>query len=261
MEYENNLILVEKLDGKVALVTMNNPPLNTNTLESIAELREVFRRLDTDDTVNAIVLTGSGTRAFNVGSDISHFSEWVGNYVGRKFKLENDTMNAIELCSKPVIAAIEGYCMGGGLEIALACDFRYVSEASIISAPEIDLGVFSASGGIIRLAKLVGRSKALEINYFCGKYSAQECLDMGLADKLFPAGEVKTAAITAATRLAAKPPKALRATKKGVRDFLHKDSIDCYYRNLEMVEEVFNDYNAQEGVQAFLEKRTANFKL
>ncbi len=261
MEYENNLVLVEKLEGKVAVVTLNNPPLNTNTVESVTELREAFRRLELDDEVNAIVLTGSGTRAFNVGTDITHFPDWVGNYVGCKFRLESDTINDIELCSKPVIAAIEGYCMGGGLEMAMACDLRYMSEKTQVSTPEVDLGVFCSSGGVVRLAKIVGRSKALEMMYFCDRYTAQQCLEMGLADKLFPAGEVKANAIAAATRLAAKPPLALRTTKRAVREFMHKDSTECFHRNLAMVEEVYNSDNAQEGVRAFLEKRKPNFTV
>ncbi len=262
MEYDNSgMIKVKVFDSKVAVVTMDNPPLNTNTVESIGQLREAFRLLSNDENVNAIVLTGGGTRAFNVGSDISHFGEWIGNYVGKKFRLESDTINDIELCPKPVIAAIEGYCMGGGLEIAMACDFRYMSESSVCSCPEVDLGVFCSSGGVVRLSKIVGRSKAMEILCYCEKYDAKECLDMGLADKLFPAGTVLENSVKLAEKLAAKPPLALQITKRTVREFLHKDSIDCYHRSLDYVEEVYNSYNAQEGVAAFLEKRKPNFKV
>lgn len=262
MKYDNSgMIKVEVLEGKVGVVTMDNPPLNTNTVESIGQLREAFRLMDQDENINAIVITGAGTRAFNVGTDISHFIEWKGNYVGRKFRLESDTINDIELCSKPVIASIEGYCMGGGLEIAMACDFRYMSDKSVCSCPEVDLGVFCSSGGVVRLSKIVGRSKAMEMLCYCDKYSAEDCLKMGLADKLFAAGTVLENSIAHAKRLAAKPPIALRTTKKAVREFANKDSIDCYHRSLAMVEEVYNSYNAQEGVSAFLEKRKPVFKV
>lgn len=259
-EYDNNLILVDiDEENKVAVITMNNPPLNTNTIASIEELREAFRKTGQDERVNAIVLTGSGEKAFNVGTDLSHFMDFRGNYVGKKFRLESDVMNDIELCEKPVIAAIEGYMMGGGLEIALCCDFRFISEKTIVSAPEVDLGVYCSSGGVVRLPKTVGYEKALEMLLFCERYDAQQCLDMGLCSKVFPAGTVKEEAIKAARILAHKPPKAVRTTKRACREFLHKDSTDCFHKNLDMVEEVYNDVNAVEGVSAFLQKRKPNF--
>ncbi len=260
MEYENNRILVDVRSDKVAVVTLNNPPLNMNTIESITELREAFRKLSIDDNVNAIVLTGAGEKAFNVGTDMTHFPEWKGNYVGCKFRLESDVMNDIERCVKPVIAAVEGYLMGGGLEMALACDFRFFSEKTIISAPEVDLGVFCSSGGVVRLPKIVGMEKAMEILLFCERYNAEQCLDMGLCSKVFPAGTVKEEAIAAAAKLACKAPKAVRATKKACREFYHLDSESCYHKNLDMIEDVYNDENAIEGITAFFEKRKPNMK-
>jgi len=261
MEYENNLILVEVYSDKVALVTLNNPPLNTNTIPSVTELREVFRRMNLDEDVNAVVLTGSGEKAFNVGTDMTHFHEWKNNYVGCKFRLESDVMNDIERCAKPVIAAVEGYCMGGGLEMALACDFRYFSEKTVISTPEVDLGVFCSSGGVVRLPKIVGLSKAMEIMLFCERYDARQSLEMGLCNKVFPAGTVKEEALKAAAKLAAKAPKAVRTTKKACREFVNRESIDCYHRSLDMVEDVYNDDNATEGITAFFEKRPPVMKV
>lgn len=255
MEYENNLILVDIFDDKTAMVTLNDPPLNMNTVESVTELREAFRKLNTDERVNAIVLTGAGEKAYNVGTDMKHFHKWKGNYVGNKFRLESDVMNDIEHCVKPVIAAVEGYLMGGGLEMALACDFRYFSEKTIVSAPEVDLGVYCSSGGVVRLPKIIGMEKAMEMLLFCERYDADACLKMGLCSKVFPAGTVKDNALKAAAVLAHKAPKAVRVTKKACREFLHKDSVECYHRNLDLVEDVYNDDNATEGITAFFEKR------
>jgi enoyl-CoA hydratase/carnithine racemase len=253
------LILVEKRADKVAVVTMNNPPMNLNTLDSMAELRETMRLLDNDADVHALVLTGAGTRAFNVGSDLSGFTGLRGNFVNTKYKLELDMMNTIEILSKPVIAAIEGWCLGGGLEVALCCDLRVMSETTKIGLPEIDLGLFACSGGVFRLPKIIGQARAMEIMLTGKRMDAQECLRLGLANAVAPSGETVKAAVAMAGIIARKPLNVVKIIKKATRDMWLKTSEENYYPNMNLIEEVFNHPNGIEGVDAFLEKRDAKF--
>ena len=183
MEYRNEFILVDKTADRVTVVTLNNPPLNLVTLGLCRELRETLSKLEQDDEVRVIVLTGSGKRAFCVGSDIKEFPEVWDDVIGKKLEQENLTFNAVELLSKPVIAAMEGNVLGGGCELSMACDIRILSESGRIGLPEINLGVFPGSGGIFRLAKLVGPAKAVEMMYTGQMLPAQEALRLGLVNR------------------------------------------------------------------------------
>ncbi len=260
MEYKNNLILVERKDY-VGIVTLNSPPLNLNTIESMEELREVFRKIEKDTEIRVVILTGAGLKAFNVGSDISGFKDMGGDFRSKKFYMETDMMNTIEFLPKPTICAIEGYCMGGGLEVALCCDIRIGSDESVFALPEINLGLYPASGGIFRLPKVIGLSKAYELMYTGDSINADEAYRLGLINKIIPKGRALDEAILMAKRIAKKAPSALKVIKKGARDMWLKDSKDNYYSNLDYIDQIFDSYNGVEGVNAFLEKREPEFKF
>lgn len=147
MEYQNKMILVEKPAKHVALLTLNNPPLNLVTLELSAELRDTLFKLERDDEVRVVVLTGSGQRAFCVGSDVKEFPQVWDDVIGKKLQKENETFNAIEFLEKPVIAAMEGNVCGGGYEMAMACDLRILSEAGRIAQPKSTSASFLAAEG------------------------------------------------------------------------------------------------------------------
>ena len=245
MEYENNLILVEKPADKVALITLNNPPLNLVTLELSRELKETLFRLEQDDEVRVVVLTGSGEKAFCVGSDVKEFPQVWDDVIGKKLQKENEVFNAIEFLDKPVIAAMEGNVCGGGYEMAMACDLRIFSESGRIAQPEINLGVFPGSGGIFRLPKLVG---------------AEDCLRLGLVNRLAPAGKTVSAALDLAERIAHKPFEAIKLIKKGVREIGMVSSDKCFYKNLEFSRSIFKTEDCKEGVDAFLGKRSPQFR-
>lgn len=259
MEYKNNLILVEK-KNYVGIVTLNSPPLNLNTIESMEELREVFRKIEKDPEIRVVILTGSGLKAFNVGSDISGFKDMAGDFRGKKFYMETDMMNTIEFLPKPTICAIEGYCMGGGLEVALCCDIRIGSDESIFALPEINLGLYPAAGGIFRLPKVIGLPKAYELMYTGDNIDSNEAYRLGLINKIAPKGSVLKEAMIMAEKIAKKAPSALIVIKKGARDMWLKNSKDNYYSNLDYIDQVFDNYNGVEGVNAFLEKREPEFK-
>jgi enoyl-CoA hydratase/carnithine racemase len=259
MDYRNQLILVEKRAPGVALVTLNNPPVNVVTLPLLDELRDVMAKLETDDSVRAVVLTGSGVKSFSVGSDVKEFPDVWDDVIGKKLKGENEAFNAIEFLPKPVIAAMEGSSCGGGVEMAMACDIRLLSETGRMGMPEINLGIFPASGGLFRLPKLVGAAKAMEIMYLGDFLDAGECLRIGWVNRLVPAGKAAEAALEMAGRIAAKPMRALSRIKKGVRDLGMRGTEDGFIDNLRYSRDIWNTPDCAEGVRAFLDKRAPKF--
>lgn len=256
--YENKLILVEKQDA-VATVTLNNPPMNLNSIASMNELYDAFHKLEKDSQVRVVILTGSGTRAFNVGTDLTEMRDMRGDYRGKKFNLEMALMDTIEFLPKPTICAVEGYCMGGGLELACCCDLRIASEKSKFSQPEISLGVFPAAGGLYRLPKLIGQPHALEMMYTGEPIDAQTALTWGLVNHVVPMGEALAHAKKMAAKISAFAPGALRVIKEGMRKTWQKESKDNHYVNLEYIDQIFDAPNAQEGIAAFIEKRRPQF--
>ncbi len=258
-QFQNNLVLVEKYDNKVAKVTLNNPPLNLVTLPLARELRDTLKKLGEDDSVRCVVLTGCTNRALSVGSDVKEFPTVWDDVVDKKLKNENETFNMLEMMPKPVIAAIEGVVCGGGMEMSMACDIRIMSDESKAAFPEINLGVFPASGGSFRLPKLVGPAKAVELMYLGEFISAQECLRIGLVNQVVPAGTVLDTAMEMAAKIAAKPAQAVKIIKKSVREMSLKTTEGCFWDNLHFSEEVFKTPDCAEGVSAFLEKRKPNF--
>ena len=260
MEYKSKLVLVEKPVKNVALLTLNNPPLNLVTLELSAELRETLFKLEHDDEVRVVVLTGSGSRAFCVGSDVKEFPHVWDDVIGKKLQKENETFNAIEFLSKPVIAAIEGNVCGGGYEMAMACDLRILAESGRIAQPEINLGVFPGSGGLFRLPKLVGASKAMEMMFLGEFIEAKDCLALGLVNKIAPDGEAVKTVLEMAAKIAEKPFEAIKLIKKGVREIGMVPTEQCFYKNLEFSKTIFQTPDCAEGVDAFLHKRAPKFK-
>ena len=261
MEYKNSLVLVEKKPAdKVAIVTLNNPPLNLVSLELAAELRETLVKLEEDNDVRVLVLRGSGSRAFCVGSDIREFPSVADDVIGKKLHKENDVFNMIEFLDKPVLAAMEGTVCGGGFEIAMACDMRILSEEGKIAQPEINLGVVPGSGGLFRLPKLVGSAKALEMMYLGEFISAPECLSLGLVNKLAPAGKTLEVSLEMAKKIAQKPFEAIKIIKKSVREIGMMGSAECFYKNLEYSKHIFKTADCKEGVEAFFAKRPPRFQ-
>ena len=260
MEYKNKLILVEKPEKYVALLTLNNPPLNLVTLELSAELKDTLFRLNQDGEVRAVVLTGSGSRAFCVGSDVKEFPKVWDDVIGKKLQKENETFNAIEFLDKPVIAAMEGNVCGGGYEMAMACDIRVLAENGRIAQPEINLGVFPGSGGLFRLPKLVGASKAMEMMFLGEFIEAEECLRLGLVNRLAPEGQAAVKAVEMAKKIAEKPFEAIKLIKKGVREIGMVSTAECFYKNLDFSRSIFQTEDCAEGVDVFLNKRTPKFQ-
>lgn len=257
---ETGLIIVEKLHHGVVKLVLNNPPLNLVTLELTGKLKKILDQLDQDESVRIVVITGNGEKAFCAGADIKEFMDVRDQVVEKKLAKENEALSSIEFLSKPVIAAIEGMALGGGCEIALACDIRIMSEKAKIGLPEIKLGVFPGSGGLFRLPRLVGASRALELLYLGKIIDAGEAFNIGLVNQVVPEGEAEKTALNMAEKIAQQPIEAIKAIKMGVREsFLlsHKENVDL---SLKLSDKVFQTEDCAEGVSAFFEKRSPQFK-
>lgn len=249
------LLSVSKNNG-VAIVTITNPPMNVLSEQVIKELDEVFTRLETDTEVVSIVLTGEGENAFMAGADIKEFPER---------DAENSTpvhpvFNKIENIPKPTIAVLNGFTLGGGLELALTCDIRIAEDHAKIGLPEVLLGLLPGAGGTQRLPRLVGPAKAKEIMLTGNQLSAEEALEIGLVNSVVKKGEGKQAAIKLAAHMASLSLQSMGRIKKLVNASNNLSLEDGMKLEEEQFEELFVTEDAKEGVSAFIEKRKPNFK-
>jgi enoyl-CoA hydratase len=258
MSYDNNLVGVE-IGENIALLTLNRPPLNILTLALTAELRRTLHTIENDERVRVVVLS-AGERAFCAGADIKEFPSVWDDVINKKLLNENLAVDEIELLEKPVIAAMEGNILGGGCEIALACDLRIMSEEGKIGLPEINLGVFPGSGGLYRLARHVGLSVAYEMLYTGKIISADEAKAIGLVNHVVGRGATQEKAFELARTIASKPFEAIKLIKKGVRELWQKPTEDVFRANLEFSKQIFKTEDCAEGVDAFIKKRNPLFR-
>jgi enoyl-CoA hydratase/carnithine racemase len=254
------MIRLEKLNNKVAVVILDNPPLNILTLEMTQRLISLFSEIEDDDGIRAIIITGAGGKAFCAGADIKEFVAVRDKVIEKKLSKENEALLKIETLSKPVIAAMDGITLGGGCEIALACDIRIIAEDVKIGLPEIKLGVFPGSGGLYRLPKIVGMSNAMEMMYTGDALTAQEAYRIGLVNHVTSPKEALIFAKKLAEKIAQQPKQSLAAIKKGVRKSLEITQEEAIQYNLELSDEVFKTSDCEEGIHAFFEKRAPRFK-
>jgi enoyl-CoA hydratase len=259
MSAEDQLVVVERLEGNLAKLVLNNPPLNLVTLELTQQLVEALEELDTDESVRVVVITGAGDRAFCAGSDVKEFPAVRDQVVEKKLVRENQAFGDIEFLSKPVIAAIEGLAYGGGCEISMACDLRIAARSARIALPEVKLGVVPGSGGLFRLPRLVGPARAMELMYLGDPISAHEAERIGLVNEVVPDGEAFPRALDIARRISRQPKEAVAAIKRGVRESASLAYEDALRLTLELSDHVFKTEDCAEGVRAFLEKREPRF--
>ena len=243
----------------VVVLTLDNPPLNLTTLVTLDKLLSACRDIAGDERVRAVVVTGSGSKAFCAGSDISEFVHVRDDVVSRKLARENMAFTALEQLPMPVIAALNGVALGGGAEIALACDIRIMDETARIGFHEVKLGIFPGSGGIFRLPRLVGPAKAYELLYTGEPIDAHEAHRIGLINRLAPAGQALSAAVALAESLASRPALALSLIRAGVRDSLNQTTQEAISRTLADSHRVFAGPDLEEGIDAFFAKRAAVF--
>jgi enoyl-CoA hydratase/carnithine racemase len=251
-----------EVEDRVATLTIDHPPVNSFNTEVINELGEAVDELLTDDEVKAVVITGGGTNAFVAGADIPELKKMLEQEGGLKTAAEagHALFIKIERATKPVIAAIDGFCLGGGMELAMACHMRICSDRSRLGQPEINLGVIPGWGGTQRLPRLIGRGKAIELILTGDMIRAQEAYRIGLVNKVVPGGAVLKEAQGLARKIASKSKvptaAALRTITTGAEAPLEE--------GLRIEQEAFaglqDTEDALEGVSAFIEKRQAQFK-
>ncbi|CAN5800879.1 enoyl-CoA hydratase-related protein [soil metagenome] len=250
--------LVEySIEGAVALVRLNRPPVNALSAELSTDLLEAFT-LAQDPAVRALVVTGQPH--FAAGADIKGFQAAYDS--GSEERLASSLVEAVwilDRLEKPTIAAVHGYALGGGLELAMGADFRFLAEDARVGQPEIKLGLIPGAGGTQRLQRLVGFQKAKDIVYTGRQLSAEEALAIGLADRVFPADSVLDEAMKAAAEWALGPTRALTAAKQALAEGNNLPLSDAMEIEAQAFGESFWTQDAREGVAAFIEKRAANF--
>jgi len=259
MPAKSRLVLVERLEGGVAKVTLNNPPLNLVTLEMTQQLIEALQGLERDESVRAVVVTGAGDKAFCAGSDVKEFAAVRDRVVEKKLAQENKAFSGFESLSKPVVAAIEGLAYGGGCEISMACDIRVIAEGARVALPEVKLGVVPGSGGLFRLPELVGPARAMELMYLGDPIGAREAERIGLVNEVVPEGEALSRALDIARRVSRQPKEAVAAIKRGVRQSTRLTRTQSVRLTLELSDHVFKTEDCAEGIRAFFEKREPRF--
>jgi enoyl-CoA hydratase len=253
-------LLIER-DGAVAIVTVNRPKvlnaLNTQTLD---ELRRTILALKHDAGVRCAILTGAGEKSFIAGADINELA--VQSPVsGRELAMRGQhVLDLIENMGKPVIAAINGYALGGGCELAMACTLRLASDSARLGQPEINLGIIPGYAGTQRLARLVGRGRALELLLTGDQIPAQEAYRLGLVNRVVPAAELMAAARALAAALAAKAPVAVRYIIDAVNRGTEMTLAEAQVFEATLFGLVASTDDMREGTRAFLEKRKAEFK-
>ena len=255
-----NLVLVERSEGGVAKLILNNPPLNLVTLEMTQRLIEVLEDLEREESVRAVVVTGAGDEAFCAGADVKEFAEVRDRVVEKKLALENRAFGAFEALSRPVIAAIKGLAYGGGCEISMACDLRIIAEGARMALPEVKLGVVPGSGGLFRLPELVGPARAMELMYFGDPIDAREAERMGLVNEVVPDGKALPRALDIARKISRQPKEAVAAIKRGVRESAQLTREEAVQLTLALSDRVFKTGDCAEGIRAFFEKREPRFE-
>lgn len=257
MNFEN--ILVDTTNG-LATITINRPKkLNALNSATIAELSNTFKTLEEDKNVKVIIITGSGEKAFVAGADISEFANFSIEEGGRLARLGQESLfNLVENLSTPVIAAVNGFALGGGLELAMACHFRIASDNAKMGLPEVSLGVIPGYGGTQRLPQLVGKGKAMELIMTASMISAEDAKDYGLVNHVVTLEELMPLTEKLASKIMRNSSVAISAAIRAVNDNF-KDGVNGYETEIAEFGDCFGTEDFKEGTTAFLEKRKPKF--
>ncbi len=245
-------------DG-VATVTLSNPPANVLSTPVMTELEQVIDELQAAASVKAIVLTGAGEQ-FIAGADVREIARITTRQQGEQITSGGHQILQKVTKGKPVVAAIQGWCLGGGLEVALACHLRVAGERARLGLPEIELGIMPGFGGTQRLARLVGLTKAIELILTGDRITAQEAKAIGLVNRVVPDGEVLKQAQGLAKKIASKGQVAVRAALRAITEGTARPLEEGLRLESSLFGELCETHDKQEGLKAFLEKRQPRFE-
>ncbi len=255
MAYETLLVIREE---SFVVVTLNRPPANAISEALMRDLNDALASVEFDDTVRAVIVTGAGDRIFCAGADLG--SAFSGGNLDTFIRFGQGVLGRIERFTKPVIAAMNGHALGGGCEIAMACHFRLLKDGARMGQTESNLGIIPGYGGTQRLPRLIGRTKALEYLILGTQIPSQECLALGLVNRLTKEGETLNEAKALARQIAKRPPVATRLLIEAVDDGLEAPIDQALEIETRVFMKSFRTEDAAEGIQAFLAKREPVFK-
>jgi enoyl-CoA hydratase len=258
MEYKNILLSIE---GEIGILMINRPKsLNSLNIETLKEIQMGVQEVKEHSEVKILILTGAGEKAFVAGADITEMKEMNSLQAVQFSRLGHLTLRMIQDLDRPVIAAVNGFALGGGTEIALACDFIYASENAKFGLPEVTLGIFPGFGGTQRLPRLIGKGKAKELILTGKMISAQEAFQMGIVNRVFPQASLMEEAKKVATQIAGNGAVGVRLAKMVMDAGFNMDleaacSLESYAFGIGFATE-----DQKEGMTAFIEKRKPNYK-
>lgn len=258
MAYEN---IIFEIDGEVAIIKFNRPKaLNAVNPDVIQEINDAIGKVESDSAIKVLVLTGEGDKAFVAGADIGHMVKLSPIQLKAFGQAGHDLLFRLEKLAKPVIACVNGFALGGGNEIAMACDFVYASEKAQFGQPEISLGVIPGFGGTQRLSRLVGKSMAKELCMTGVYIKAAEAKEIGLVNKVFPHDELWDETMKVAKEIAKKGRVSLKAVKDCINRGFDVDLQDGCFMEIDNFALCMASPDGKEGMTAFLEKRKPEFK-
>ncbi|MDY6847945.1 MAG: enoyl-CoA hydratase-related protein [Geoalkalibacter sp.] len=256
---EDQLLL--DISDSIATLTVNRPRvMNALSVDVLEALKKNIIELGADDRVRVIIITGAGEKAFIAGGDVSAMRDF-GPLAGRESALlAQDVLNTIERCSKPVIAAVNGYALGGGCELSMACDLRVASENARFGQPEVNIGIIPGWGGTQRLPRLIGKGRALEMILSGEMIDAREAWRIGLVNKVFPQSELMEQTRGLAAKIAKRSLVVTRLSKEAVHHGMELDLARAQELEADLFGLCFSTHDQKEGMGAFLEKRSPQFK-
>jgi len=247
-------------DGALATITVDHPPANALSNQVLAEIEAALHAADRDDGIRCVIFTGAGEKFFIAGADIGEFLKTPKERGSERTQKGQNVTLQMETMGKPVIAAINGYCLGGGCELAMAADIRIAAENAALGQPEIKLGIIPGFGGTQRFPRLLGKSKAMELLFTGDNVSAQDALAWGLVSHVVPQGELLAKAKELGLRLADQAPQAIAAIKRAVHNGEERPMEEALEAERQEFAEVRFSDDAIEGITAFMEKRKPNFR-
>ncbi|MEW5946441.1 MAG: enoyl-CoA hydratase-related protein [bacterium] len=254
-------VRMETVKERIAVVTIDNPPMNPLSDGVKKELGEAFDELgERKDEVFVVIITGGGERAFVAGADIKEFPELDRDSALDRTRRTHELFSKVEEFPRPVIAAVNGFCLGGGLELAMCCDVRIAAENAKLGQPEVNLAVMPGAGGTQRLPRLIGPGKAKEMIFTGVFLSAREALEAGLVQRVVPEGEAVDAALEMAGTILGKGPIAVETAKQVINKGLSLHLGQALRLEQEMWAKLFDTEDQKEGARAFIEKRPPVFR-
>jgi enoyl-CoA hydratase len=257
VEFEN---LITKIENIIGWIFINRPDkLNALNAKTIKELYLAFMAFQNDDAVKVVILTGSGDKAFIAGADIAELTELNGSSAKDYILKGQELTRVMEYFKKPVIAAVNGFALGGGTEMALACHIRVASDNAKLGQPEVKLGLIPGYGGTQRLPRLVGKGKAMELILTGKIIGAEEALQIGLVNKVVPQSELLPTCEALAKEIAANGPLALEYSISSINKGLENTLNEGLFIEADFFNKACTTEDSKEGTLAFLEKRKANF--